>query len=51
MQQMARTAELGAPHLRRAHTIRLKTVGTLVTNPRMAGERLVAAEGDVVLVS
>ena len=33
----------GAQHSRRAHTIRLKTVGTLVTNPRMTGGRLVAA--------
>jgi hypothetical protein len=33
----------GAQHSGRAHAIRLKTVGTLVTNPRMTGGRLVAA--------
>jgi hypothetical protein len=33
----------GAQHSRRVHTIRLKTVGTLVTNPRMPGGCLVAA--------
>jgi hypothetical protein len=30
----------GAQHSRRVHTTRLKTVGTLVTNPRMTGGAL-----------
>jgi hypothetical protein len=34
----------GAQHSRRVHTIRLKTVWTLVTNPRMTAGRLVAAD-------